>query len=157
RRHTAFIALNCGALADSLIQSEMFGHSKGAFTGAESARVGRFEAAHRGTIFLDEISEMSRALQVALLRILQSGEYSAVGSAESRCGVVRVIGARNCEVEPLIEQKKFRHDLYYRLDIIRIDLPPLRERKGDIPVLVNHFLDVFADAYEKPGVEIATE
>jgi DNA-binding NtrC family response regulator len=157
RRHTAFIALNCGAIADSLIESEMFGHSKGAFTGAESARVGRFEAAHRGTIFLDEISEMSRSLQVALLRILQSGEYSPVGSVESRFCDVRVIGATNCELEPLIEQKKFRHDLYYRLDIIRIDLPPLRERKGDIPVLLNHFLDVFGEAYEKPGLEIATE
>ena len=157
RRHTAFIALNCGAIADSLIESEMFGHSKGAFTGAVSARVGRFEAAHRGTIFLDEISEMSRSLQVALLRILQSGEYTPVGSVESRFCDVRVIGATNCELEPLIEQTKFRHDLYYRLNIIRIDLPPLRERQGDIPVLVNHFLNVYADAYGKPGLEIATE
>jgi DNA-binding NtrC family response regulator len=157
RRNAAFIALNCGAIADSLIESEMFGHSKGAFTGAESARVGLFEAAHRGTIFLDEISEMSRSLQVALLRILQSGEYTPVGSVESRFCDVRVIGATNCDLGPLIEQKKFRRDLYYRLNIIRIDLPPLRERLGDIPVLVNHFLNIFADAYGKPDLEIATE
>jgi DNA-binding NtrC family response regulator len=157
RRNAAFIALNCGCIADSLIESEMFGHSKGAFTGAESAQVGRFEAAHRGTIFLDEVSEMSRSLQVALLRILQTGDYTPVGSVETRFCDVRVIGATNCELEPLIEQKKFRQDLFYRLNIIRIDLPPLRERRGDIPALVNHFLNVFADAYGKPGLEITTE
>jgi transcriptional regulator with PAS, ATPase and Fis domain len=157
RRNAAFVALNCGAIAESLIESEMFGHSKGAFTGAGRARAGRFEAAHCGTIFLDELSEMSRPMQVALLRILQSGEYTPVGCVESRYCDVRVIGATNCELEPLIEQKRFRHDLYYRLNIIRIDLPPLRERRGDIPLLINHFLDLFAGAYGKLGLRIAAE
>lgn len=154
RRAAPFIAVNCGAIAESLLESEMFGHCKGAFTGADASRIGKFEAAHGGTIFLDELAEMSRSLQVSLLRILQSGEYTPVGMVESRCCDVRVIAATNRDLVLLIEEGKFRHDLYYRLNVIRIDLPPLRKRCDDIPLLVEHFLEVFGAEYGKPGLSI---
>lgn len=154
RRHAAFVAINCGAVPESLLESEMFGHARGAFTGADSAKVGKFEAAHRATIFLDELAEMGQQLQVALLRLLQSGEYTPVGLVDSRYSDVRVIAASNRDLLPLIASGRFRHDLYYRLNIIRIDLPPLRERRDDIPLLINHFLRAFETAYGRTGLSL---
>jgi len=135
----------------------LFGHAKGAFTGATIRKVGKFEAADGGTIFLDEISEMSRPLQVKLLRILQSGEYSPVGMAENRYCNVRIVAATNQDLRRLIDAGKFRQDLYYRLNIIRLELPPLRERRGDIPLLLAHFLQLFRLAYNKPSLAISPE
>jgi len=149
RRHAPYVTVNCGAIVETLQESELFGHAKGAFTGATAPKVGKFEAANGGTIFLDEISEMSKPLQVKLLRILQFGEYAPVGIAENRYCNVRVVAATNQDLSPLIESGEFRKDLYYRLNIIRLELPPLRERKGDIPLLIDHFLHLFSAAYGK--------
>ena len=157
RRNAAFIAVNCGAVAESLLESEMFGHAKGAFTSADTAKIGKFEAAHGGTIFLDELAESSRSLQVLLLRVLQSGEYTPVGTVESRYCDVRVIAATNCDLVPLLESGRFRHDLYYRINIIRLDLPPLRERRDDLPLLIDHFLRSFCEAYGKPGLGLSSK
>jgi two-component system, NtrC family, response regulator len=157
RRDAAFVAVNCGAVAESLLESEMFGHTRGAFTGADAPKVGKFEAAQGGTIFLDELAEMSRPLQVALLRILQSGEFTPVGTAESRFTDARVITATNRELTPLIESGGFRNDLYYRLNIIRIELPSLRERRGDIPLLIDHFLHVLGSAYGKSNLSVGVD
>ncbi len=157
RRTNSFIAVNCGAIAETLQESELFGHVRGAFTGAMAPRVGKFEAAHGGTIFLDEISEISKALQVKLLRILQSGEYAPVGIAENRFCDVRVVAATNQDLQPLIEDGRFRQDLYYRLNIIRLEIPPLREHKEDIPLLIDHFLKMFKDAYQRPELQINRE
>jgi transcriptional regulator with PAS, ATPase and Fis domain len=155
RNAVPLVSVNCGAIAESLQESELFGHVKGAFTGATTQRAGRFELAHRGTIFLDEISEMSLALQVKLLRILQSGEYSPVGDSETRVCDVRVVAATNEDPRALIERREFRKDLYYRLNIIRLEIPPLRQRKDDIPLLLRHFLRRFSDEYHKPDLDIA--
>jgi two-component system response regulator HydG len=157
RRDGAFVAVNCGAVSESLLESEIFGHVRGAFTGADSAKVGKFEAANRGTIFLDELSEMGRPLQVALLRLLQTGEYSPVGTVEGRYTDARVVAATNCNLTPLIESGRFRHDLYYRLNIIRIELPPLRERREDIPGLLQHFLRVFGAAYGRTDLSVGPD
>lgn len=157
RREAPFIALNCGAVADSLMESELFGHAKGAFTGADAPRHGKFEAADGGTIFLDELAEMRPALQICLLRLLQSGEYIPVGEARPRYCDVRVIAATNHDLAPLMEVGRFRHDLYYRLNIIRIDVPPLRDRPGDIPRLAEHFLRRFAGEYGKPDLAFSSE
>jgi transcriptional regulator with PAS, ATPase and Fis domain len=157
RREAAFMAINCGAIPESLLESEIFGHMRGAFTGADTAKVGKFEAADRGTIFLDELSEMGRPLQVALLRLLQTGEFTPVGSVESRYTDARVIAATNCNLLTLIEAGRFRHDLYYRLNIIRIELPPLRERRDDIPLLIDHFLRDLGAAYGRPTLGIGPD
>jgi transcriptional regulator with PAS, ATPase and Fis domain len=154
RRDAAFVAVNCGAIPESLLESEIFGHVRGAFTGADAPKVGKFEAADRGTIFLDELSEMSRPLQVSLLRLLQSGEFTPVGTAEVRYTDARVIAATNRDLIPLIEAGRFRHDLYYRLNIIRIDLPPLRERRDDIPALIDHFLQLLCAEYGRSGLDL---
>lgn len=135
-----FIEVSCGALPETLLESELFGHVKGAFTGAIKDRVGRFECAEGGTIFLDEIDGFTLSLQVKLLRVLQDGEYERVGETQTRKANVRIIAATNQDLQELIRQGKFRNDLYYRLNIISIDLPPLRDRKEDIPVLVGHFI-----------------
>jgi DNA-binding NtrC family response regulator len=155
RRGAPFVAVNCGAIAETLQESELFGHAKGAFTGATIRKAGKFETADKGTIFLDEISEMSNALQVKLLRILQSGEYSPVGVAENCSCDVRVVAATNRNLQYLVVAGKFRQDLYYRLNIIRLQLPPLRERRGDIPLLIDHFLDVFRMTYCRSDLEIS--
>jgi DNA-binding NtrC family response regulator len=157
RRRSPFIAVNCGAIAETLQESELFGHAKGAFTGAITRKIGKFEAADKGTIFLDEVSEMSHALQVKLLRILQSGEYSPVGYAGNCYCEARVVAATNRDLQELVTARQFRADLYYRLNIIRLLLPPLRERKRDIPLLIDHFLDRLRKAYHKPGLEISPE
>ncbi|UCG12031.1 MAG: sigma-54-dependent Fis family transcriptional regulator, partial [Deltaproteobacteria bacterium] len=134
------IKINCGALPESLIESELFGHVKGAFTGAVSSRIGRFQAAHRGTIFLDEIGNISEAIQVRLLRILEDKKVERVGDYKPTQVDVRIIAATNQNLEKLVEKGRFREDLYYRLNVFNIHTAPLRERLDDIPLLVGHFL-----------------
>lgn len=140
RRERPFVAENCGAVPDTLLESVLFGHVRGAFTGAERARAGLFEAADGGTIFLDEIGEMSGAMQTALLRVLQEGEVRRIGENEARKVDVRVIAASNQSLEALVEAGKFRQDLYYRIQVVKIELPPLRDRRPDLPDLIAHFL-----------------
>ncbi len=140
RRDKPFIAVNCSGLTDTLLEAELFGHAKGAFTGAASERAGFFEAADGGTLFLDELASTSAAFQASLLRVLQSGEVRRVGSTQIRRVNVRVIGATNMPLRELAERGCFRSDLYYRLSVLTIDLPPLRERMGDVELLAQHFL-----------------
>ncbi|HKQ78962.1 MAG TPA: sigma-54 dependent transcriptional regulator [Blastocatellia bacterium] len=140
RREGPFIAINCSGLTDTLLEAELFGHAKGAFTGATVERAGLFEAADGGTLFLDELASTSPAFQASLLRVLQSGEVRRVGSTQIRQVNVRVIGATNKPLRELAEQGSFRSDLYYRLSVLTIDLPPLRERVGDVELLAHHFL-----------------
>ncbi len=157
RAERPFVAINCGALQDNLLESELFGHVKGAFTGATEDKVGWFERAHGGTIFLDEVGEMSPALQLKLLRILQTGEFSPVGSTIVRHTNARVVAATNRHLQQLVEEGRFRSDLFYRLNVIAIDVPPLRERATDIPLLAEHFLQRFGRKYGKPGLRLSTE
>jgi two-component system, NtrC family, response regulator HydG len=144
RARGPFVAVNCGALPESLLESEIFGHVKGAFTGASMSKKGLFEEAHQGTLFLDEIGEMTPALQVKLLRALQDGEVRPVGSTQSVTVDARVLAATNRDLDQLMRGKNFREDLFYRLNVIALTLPPLRERREDIPVLAEHFLARFA-------------
>jgi len=138
-----FVALNCAAIPDELLESELFGHVKGSFTGAVASRIGRFEMADKGTLFLDEIGDMKANLQVKLLRVLQSRELEPVGSTRSKKVDVRIIAATNQNLDQMVASKEFREDLYYRLSVIPIMLPPLRERGSDIPLLLNSFLEKF--------------
>lgn len=140
RREKPFLAVNCAGLTDTLLEAELFGHVKGAFTGAASEREGLFEAADGGTLFLDELASTSPAFQASLLRVLQSGEVRRVGATQTRHVDVRVIGASNADLRALAEEGKFRPDLFYRLSVLTIDLPPLRQRTGDIELLAQHFL-----------------
>ena len=140
RKNNNFVAVNCAALSESLLESELFGHVKGAFTNAVSEKKGRFEAADKGTIFLDEIGETSENFQVKLLRVIQSGEYQKVGSVEDSYANVRIIAATNKNLDELVKEKKFREDLFYRLNVIKINLPPLRERKEDVEPIVDSFV-----------------
>jgi len=140
RAARTFISINCAAIPSHLLESELFGHEKGAFTGAVSARSGRFEEAHQGAVFLDEIGEMSRELQAKLLRVLQDGEIMRLGSNRARRVDVRVISATNRDLDQMVSAGEFREDLFFRLNVIRIKLPPLRERREDIPLLVEHFI-----------------
>ena len=144
RRSHRFVALNCSALPETLLEAELFGHVRGAFTGAVGARQGRFEQAHKGTLFLDEVGTMSTALQMKLLRALQEREFERVGDSQTIKVDVRVIAATNSELAKMVAEGTFREDLYYRLHVIPIQLPPLRDRRDDIPVLVKHFLEKFA-------------
>ncbi len=144
RRDKPFVKVNCGALPDSLLESELFGYEKGAFTNAIRQKKGRFELAHGGTIFLDEIADMPTPLQVKLLRILQDGEFERLGGEETIKVDVRVIAATNKDIDKEIEQGRFREDLYYRLNVIKIKLPPLRQRQDDIIPLAQHFLEKYA-------------
>lgn len=157
RRARPFVAVNCGAITESLQESEFFGHVKGAFTGATERKIGKLERADGGTIFLDEISEMSPTLQAALLRTLQTGDYSPVGSSETRRVDVRVVAASNRDLATMVEEGSFRRDLYYRLNIIRLQLRPLRERKADIPVLSEYFVERIGRMYGKPNLGVSTE
>ena len=142
-----FIAINCAAFPDTLLESELFGHARGAFTGASAVRRGLFEEADGGTLFLDEIGDISPAMQVRLLRVLQSGEVKPLGSNEVRQVDVRVIAATNRDLRAAARDGSFRSDLYYRLDVVRIRIPPLRVRREDIPLLVDHFLARYASRY----------
>jgi DNA-binding NtrC family response regulator len=145
-----FIALNCGAFNENLLESELFGHEKGSYTGADRKRVGRFELAHRGTLFLDEIGDVPASMQIKLLRVLQERRFERVGGTEPIDIDVRVIAATHQDMEKLVKDGKFREDLYYRLNVVRIDIPPLRERPEDIPVLVAHFCQKLARPGQKP-------
>ena len=144
REKNPFVAVNCSGLTDTLLESELFGHAKGAFTGAVGERSGLFEAAHGGTIFLDELASTSASFQASLLRVLQSGEIRRVGSTQTRRVDVRIIGASNASLRQMAATSQFRPDLFYRLSVIALELPPLRDRDGDIDILVNHFLRVAA-------------
>ncbi len=157
RANRPFVAINCGALQENLLESELFGHVRGAFTGATENKIGWFERAHGGTIFLDEVSEMSPALQLKLLRILQTGEFSPVGSTRVRHSNVRVLAATNRPLQQLVASGKFRDDVYYRLNVIAIDVPPLRERASDILLLAQHFLDRYGGKYNKPGLRLTAK
>ncbi len=148
RRAHRFVALNCSAIPETLLEAELFGYVRGAFTGAVGARQGRFEHAHRGTLFLDEVGTMSSALQMKLLRALQEREFERVGDNQTIKVDVRVIAATNSDLTKMVAEGSFREDLYYRLNVIPVELPPLRDRRDDIPLLVKHFLQKFAPATE---------
>jgi len=149
RQANPLIPVNCAAIPEDLLESELFGHEKGAFTHAIRTRIGRFEQAHGGTIFLDEIGDMSPALQVKILRVLQDRQFERIGGNRTIKVDIRVVAATNKDLEQLVQQGRFREDLYYRLNVIPIHLPPLRERQSDIPILVNHFLQEFSHKKKK--------
>ncbi len=149
RRNEPFVKLNCAALSEGVVESELFGHEKGAFTGAVAQRRGRFEIADCGTLFIDEVSEVTVPVQVKLLRVLQEREFERVGGSETVRVDVRLIVATNQKLEPLVKKKKFREDLYYRLKVVTIEIPPLRERKEDIPLLVDAFIKEFNELHGK--------
>jgi two-component system NtrC family response regulator len=144
RAHKPIIVVNCGALAENLLESELFGHEKGAYTGAGTRRIGRFEEADGGTLFLDEIGELSPAIQVKLLRFLQEREISRLGSNVTISVDVRIISATNRDLDAMVKEETFREDLFYRLKVVALSLPPLRERKEDLPALIDHFMEKFA-------------
>ncbi|WP_210497892.1 sigma-54 interaction domain-containing protein, partial [Pantoea ananatis] len=157
RRHAPFMAVNCGALTESLAESELFGHEKGAFTGATDRHRGWFEAAQGGTLLLDEIGELSLPLQVKLLRVLQEREITRVGSSRAVKVDVRVIAATNRDLTTAIAERRFREDLYYRLNVASVALPPLRQRCEDIPVLANYFLQSYARRLGRPQLRLSDE
>jgi len=152
-----FVKVNCGALSESLLESELFGHVRGAFTGAIDNRTGRFEAAHSGTIFLDEINSTSLQLQVKLLRVLQQREFERVGDTQTVRVDTRVIAAANCDLLELVASRKFREDLYWRLNVVPIVIPPLRERREDVSELVAHFLQIYNEANDRYVVHLQRE
>lgn len=154
RKHAKYIAVNCGAIPEGTIDSELFGHEKGAFTGANTARSGYFETADGGTIFLDEVGELPLSTQVRLLRILENGEFMKVGSSQILKTDVRIIAATNIDMNEAIKSGRFREDLYYRLSTVDINLPPLRERKDDIHLLFRKFASDFAHKYKMPTVRL---
>ncbi len=155
RRHGPFVAVNCAAIAETLLESELFGHERGAFTGAIRQKPGRFEMAEKGTLFLDEVGDIPMATQIKLLRVLQEREFERVGGNETiRCDI-RLISATNQNLEQAIQEKKFREDLYYRLNVVPIRLPALRERPEDIPLLAQHFLKKYVQALNKPVAKIS--
>ncbi|MGZ3696424.1 MAG: sigma-54-dependent transcriptional regulator [Bdellovibrionota bacterium] len=156
-REGALITVNCGAIPESLLESELFGFEKGAFTGAAMAKPGMFELAHGGTIFLDEIGEMSLTLQVKLLRVLQDGVFFRLGGTEVRKVDVRVVAATNCDLKKKIAEGGFREDLYYRLNVVSLNLPPLRERGEDISLLAQYFLDLAKETYGKKEAAFSPE
>jgi two-component system response regulator AtoC len=149
RRDKPFVKVNCAALPSELLESELFGFEKGAFTGAQRRKLGKFEYADRGTIFLDEIGEMSPALQAKLLQVLQDGEFSRLGGESDVQVDTRIIAATNRNLEEAVEQGGFREDLYYRLNVVTVQMPPLRDRPGAIPLLIEHFLRKFGEEYNR--------
>lgn len=152
-----FVKVNCGALSESLLESELFGHVQGSFTGAINNRTGRFEAAHTGTIFLDEINSTTLHLQIKLLRVLQEREFERVGDTQTVRVDTRVIAASNRDLLTEVDEERFREDLYWRLNVVPIDIPPLRDRREDVPELVAHFLNVYSEANERFVVHIQRE
>jgi two-component system, NtrC family, response regulator AtoC len=157
RKDRPLIPINCGAIPENLLESELFGHEKGAFTGAVQTRIGRFESAHGGTIFLDEIGELSLGLQVKLLRVLQERSFERVGGTKTINVDVRVVAATNQDLDEAVRQKRFREDLYYRLNVIPVTIPPLRERRSDIPELVNHFLTKLSHGKQRAATDCSPE
>ena len=154
RKHNKYIAVNCGAIPEGTIDSELFGHEKGSFTGAHDNRKGYFETANEGTIFLDEVAELPMSTQARLLRVLENGEFIKVGSSQPIKTNVRVIAATNVNITEAIKKSKFREDLYYRLNTINILIPPLRDRKEDIHLLFRKFASDFSDRYKKPTIRL---
>jgi len=152
-----FVALNCAALSEGILESELFGHEKGAFTGADAPREGRLEYAHGGTLFLDEVGDMPASTQIKLLRVIEEREITRVGSNRPIAVDVRLVTATNRDLAQLVEQKAFREDLYYRLNVVRVDMPPLRERREDIPLLIDAFLREFAGRHGKAVQAITPE
>ncbi|MGZ5189093.1 MAG: sigma 54-interacting transcriptional regulator, partial [Kaistella sp.] len=157
RKHQPYIVVNCGAIPEGTIDSELFGHEKGAFTGATSTRKGYFEVADGGTIFLDEVGELPLQTQVRLLRVLESGEFMKVGSSQIQKTDVRIVAATNVNMLNAINDGRFREDLYYRLNTVQIDMPPLRERKGDIHLLYRKFAVDFAEKYRMPELVLTDD
>ena len=157
RKHNKFIAVNCGAIPEGTIDSELFGHEKGAFTGATSTRAGYFEVTDGGTIFLDEVGELPLTTQVRLLRILENGEFMKVGSSKVQKTDIRIVAATNIKMDSAIKKNKFREDLYYRLSTVEINIPPLRKRKNDIFLLFRKFASDFAKKYKMPTVRLDDE
>ncbi len=157
RRSGPMVAVNCSALPENLLEAELFGHVKGAFTGAVQNRTGRFEQAHGGTLFLDEIGELPIELQAKFLRVLQEREFQRLGSSETIHVDIRVVAATNCDLLERIEQGKFREDLYYRLNVVPLHMPPLRQRPADIPVLAAHFVEKVCRLEETPVKRLTAE
>ncbi len=154
RKHSKYIAVNCGAIPEGTIDSELFGHEKGAFTGATQSRDGYFQVADGGTIFLDEVGELPLSTQVRLLRVLESGEFLKVGSSKVQKSNLRIVAATNLNIPEAIQKGKFREDLYYRLSTVEILIPPLRNRKEDIPLLFRKFASDFAQKYKMPTLRL---
>ena len=154
RKHAKYIAVNCGAIPEGTIDSELFGHEKGAFTGATNSRNGYFEVADGGTIFLDEVGELPLTTQVRLLRVLENGEFIKVGSSKVQKTNVRIVAATNLNMQKAIKNNKFREDLYYRLSTVEINIPPLREREADIHLLFRKFSSDFAQRYSMPSIKL---
>lgn len=152
-----FVVVNCGAIPETLLEAELFGHEKGAFTGALFKKIGLFETAHGGTVFLDEIGEMSQAMQVKLLRVLQEGTLNRIGSTRTITVDVRVLAATNKDLEKMTGERKFREDLFYRINIVQLRVPPLRERREDIRVLAEHFLERFASEKGLRKIDFSSE
>ena len=157
RKTGPFVRVNCGALSESLLESELFGHTKGAFTSAHENRTGRFEAAHGGTIFLDEVNSISYKLQVKLLRVLQEHEFERVGDTRTIQVDCRIVAATNRDLSDEVSEGRFREDLYYRLNVVPIFLPPLRDRPGDIPELVEFFIRSYSEKNDKPVPQLGTD
>jgi len=157
RADESFVAVNCSAIPENLLESELFGYKKGAFTGANADKKGLLEEANLGTFFMDEVGDMNLQLQSKMLRVLQNGEVRRVGDPESKKVNVRIIAATNKNLNTEIEQGRFRDDLYFRLNVIRIHVPPLRERKDDIPMLIRHFLEKYNNEYNKDVIRISDE
>lgn len=155
RKDRPFVVVNCAAIPENLLESELFGHERGAFTDAVETHIGKFEQASNGTIFLDEIGDMSLPLQAKLLRVLQDGDFERVGGHDHLVSTARVIAATNQDLPRLVSERKFREDLFYRLNVITLRLPPLRERKGDIPLLARHFLQKYATKYARDISDVA--
>ncbi|MBC8247947.1 MAG: sigma 54-interacting transcriptional regulator, partial [Deltaproteobacteria bacterium] len=155
RRHAPFVPINCGAMPEGLVESELFGHTKGAFTGAMRDKRGRFELADGGTLFLDEISDLSKPMQVKLLRFLQENRFEKVGGEKTISVDVRIISATNKDLKQAVSMNRFRKDLYYRLNVIPFHLPTLRARKNDIPLLINHFLEEAAETYDQKRLRVS--
>jgi DNA-binding NtrC family response regulator len=157
RRANRFVAINCSAIPETLLEAELFGHARGAFTGAVGTRQGRFEQAHKGTLFLDEVGTMSPALQAKLLRVLQEREFERVGDSHTIKVDVRVIAATHSDLEKMVRDGAFREDLYYRLNVIPVKLPPLRERREDIPLLVQHFVQRLCGEQGRPAAGVSQD
>jgi two-component system response regulator PilR (NtrC family) len=157
RADKPFVKVNCAALPEHLLEDELFGHEKGAFTDASQQRIGRFEWAHQGTLFLDEIGEIAPSVQVKLLRVLQEREFERIGSSKTIKVDVRIVAATNRDLTRAIAEGAFREDLFYRLNVVPIELPPLRERPGDVPYLVGHFLKKFGEETGRPSIKVSSD